>query len=1589
MKTFPKKRSSTIQGLYLPAVLLLAICTQNSKAQSAVLYSNATNAVWQTPSNWTGGVVPTSTDIAQIGANPTGGGGVGIDMGATTNNGTANQAVGAVEMTSARTSGNPVIGNSSTIANGILTFFGATVNSVPNVIIRNNSTKDLSFANIQGSGTMTMNLALTNTTDNKIVQDAAGKIIISAPITGAANCPLTISGIGASTEVDIQNPNNTFAGLISLKSTETVFSADGCFGAVPGSVTTNAIVIDGGRMTANATYTLNANRGIKVGNTAGTSISVKTGTTIVTYNGVISDYTTAGILVKQGGNVLQLGGINIFTGITGVNNGAIRLINGNDRLPVTTTLNLGQAASSNVGTFDLNGFNQQVAGLNSVIGTNASATAKNTVSTSTTPSTLTLSGAGTYSYGAGTLVNSGIITGGVSLVKNGSGVQVLGDANTYAGSTVVNAGELRFSPVANEVLSSSGVTLNGGTLGTSGISAGKAVTFSTLNVTDNSVINLETTNTHTLAFAASSAVTWNASKTVTITGWQGNYATGTSGTVGHVIVGASASDLTAAQISKIVFYNGTSYYPATMLSTGELVPFCVAPAIISVSSNTAFCAGNTLSLTASASGTYSPTYTWAGPNSFTSALQNPTLTGATSAATGVYTVTATNACGTATAITSVTVNALPTVVANTTSVTICSGQSVTLSGSGASTYTWSGGVSNGTAFAPAATTAYSVTGTDANNCTNTAVVTVSVNTTPTLSVNSGSICAGQSLTLSGSGAVTYTWSTSDNTASINVSPSSSAVYTLSGSNPGCTSSVTTAVTVYTLPVLSANTSTICAGATATLTAGGASTYSWNTGSNSASISVSPSVTTTYTINGASAQGCVSTGTTQVTVNALPALLSFSTSVCSGGTATLTVSGASTYTWSNGSNSTSIVVTPIANTNFTITGTSAQNCVNTITTGIVVTSSPSITVNSATICTGNSTTLTATGLSTYTWSNGANTATIVVNPTINTTYTVSGNTSGCVVTPSNTASVSVNALPVITVNSATICSSTPATLIAAGAATYTWNTGVASATLNPSPASTQVYTVTGTSTLGCINIATSQVSVNASPTLAAASATICAGASATLSVSGAATYTWSTASNASSVVVNPLTTTIYTVSGTNSPCATVNMVTVTVNSLPVVAINAPTICVGSSATLTASGATTYTWNTSSTSTSISVSPVATTVYTVTGTSTLNCINSATTQVTVNGLPTLTVNSASVCTGSSATLAASGATTYSWSTTASTNSITVSPVVNTTYTVFGTILGCTSSQTAAATVYTLPTVTSTSANICSGVTATLTASGATTYTWNTGANGSVFTSNPLSNTNYTVTGTSSQGCANSFTTLVTVMASPVITVNSASVCAGTPATLTANGSIIYLWNNGTSGSVITVTPQSTTTYTVGGSSAQGCIGVAVATVVVNALPVVSLNAGAATVCVDAGAVALAGTPAGGTYSGTAVTAAAFSPSLAGAGIYTVTYNYTDANNCSGSDHKTITVDLCTGIKQFTAVNNIIHVSPNPAQTEIRIQNETFTGSYSITIFDVNGKQVYSNISSQEVNTVDINNLQNGLYILKITENNKQSTLKFIKN
>lgn len=301
------------------------------------------------------------------------------------------------------------------------------------------------------------------------------------------------------------------------------------------------------------------------------------------------------------------------------------------------------------------------------------------------------------------------------------------------------------------------------------------------------------------------------------------------------------------------------------------------------------------------------------------------------------------------------------------------------------------------------------------------------------------------------------------------------------------------------------------------------------------------------------------------------------------------------------------------------------------------------------------------------------------------------------------------LPVVFVNDTTICSEQTAMLQASGADSYSWSpvAGLSASTganVQANPTQTINYIVTGTVN-GCSSVDTATVTVLSLPEIDVNDATICLDESATLTVSGADEYVWSPAaslniSTGPTVIATPISTTVYTVTGTNitSQCSNTAEVTVTVD-IPVVTVNSGAVCgndPNDQLILTASGADSYNWSpalglNTTAGAEVAANPEQTTIYTVVGTTTNNCIDTAYSTVTVVPDFSITVNSDSICSGETVLLIASGADTYNWTPSNGLNQVTGSevlatPMQTTVYNVTGNSQGC--EETAQATVVVLP-------------------------------------------------------------------------------------------------------------------------------------------------------------------------------------------------------------------------------------------------------------------------------------------------------------
>ena len=286
-----------------------------------------------------------------------------------------------------------------------------------------------------------------------------------------------------------------------------------------------------------------------------------------------------------------------------------------------------------------------------------------------------------------------------------------------------------------------------------------------------------------------------------------------------------------------------------------------------ITASTATVCGANGTVTFTMSGTPGAQYQWFKNNQPLSGATSSTLAGIGG---GYYKCLITDGCGidSLAAGKNIVVGSVPVVSITGSGTSICPGQSVSLVGSSGGASQW---YKNGVVISGANTNSYVVNTpgvynmvkTNTNGCADSSAtgytVTLAPGPTVTIIPSSTVVCAGQSATLSAAGAATYFWSTISPNASIVVSPSTTTTYSVVGLNSSsCSAIASITLNVNPLPTLTLTQSqaTICINESATITANGAGTYSWNTGASSGNITVSPSVTTSYTVTGTT-NGCSS------------------------------------------------------------------------------------------------------------------------------------------------------------------------------------------------------------------------------------------------------------------------------------------------------------------------------------------------------------------------------------------------------------------------------------------------------------------------------------------------------------------------------------------------------------------------------------------------------------------------------------------------------------------------------------------------------------------------------------------------------------
>jgi len=610
----------------------------------------------------------------------------------------------------------------------------------------------------------------------------------------------------------------------------------------------------------------------------------------------------------------------------------------------------------------------------------------------------------------------------------------------------------------------------------------------------------------------------------------------------------------------------------------------------------------------------------------------------------------------------------------------------------------------------------------------------------------------------------------------------------------------------------------------------------------------------------------------------------------------------------------------------------------------------------------------------------------------------------------------------------------------GPFTYSWSSGGTSATVTGLCAGNDTVYCTDNSDM---SVAMTIITIAQPPLLTVGSATsfICTGACATLvtTVTGgtpAYTFSWSGGLFGPSPTTCPVSTTTYTVTVTDAnACVATGTRTVTVNPLPVVTVNSLTICAGGTATLTAGGASMYVWSPGGTTTAtINVTPLVTTTYTVTGSTTSGCTASAVSTVTVNPLPTITLPSSyNVCSGACVSISASSSipgSTYVWigpsSFVSTVASPTVCPAISGTYTVTVTSpAGCVANATTTVLVDGPITsgITSTNATgciICDGTASAAPIGGTSPYVylWNDPGNQTTATATALCAGAYSVTITDMAGCTTTDST--TIFSNNDVLANFTMVPDSTNAfnffcfNSSSGTGNSYAWDFGDLTNSTAASPSHTFaaigTYTVCLMSSNFLCGadtlcqpVTVTGVLASCLAL--FNIADDTLNPDPNAHYVYNLSYGATLTylwdfGDGTTSTSMTPShvYAGTGPYLLCLSVNNGAGCTDMFCDSLisadSLNRSSGTMQFVvydvppfqglttgmadqANRNTISVSPNPFNeiTTFEIKSNK-TEIYSFELTDVLGKKVKSKEGiSEKQFEVSRDGLQNGIYFYKI--------------
>jgi CHU_C Type IX secretion signal domain/SprB repeat len=575
-----------------------------------------------------------------------------------------------------------------------------------------------------------------------------------------------------------------------------------------------------------------------------------------------------------------------------------------------------------------------------------------------------------------------------------------------------------------------------------------------------------------------------------------------------------------------------------------------------------------------------------------------------------------------------------------------------------------------------------------------------IDTNPNCALSLGNITVNAS---GGSTPYTYSWSTGGTTNEISGIGAGTYTCTISDSS-GCKYDMEVVLVNPITPTITIapGDDSICIGTSVPMTASGVSTYTWTptTGLSCytcASPTATPTTTTTYTVSGLDSIGCPATATALINVFQTPRpVISGKDSVCTGYTDTLTATGGTSYTWSDGATTSSIHIIISSPTTVTVLAKNGICTHDTTFTIKAVSLAPRIVPSKDSACSGDTVKLSATGGVSYSWSNHSTSTSIIVSPNVPTTYTLYTTFGTCKDSSTITIGIEKDINETLSTNPDSICPGSLITLKSTPTGTspmsYSWNTGGTYDTINARPNVTTIYTVT---IYGKCNSTTKTITALVVPlpaSVISGTSWKCHFIKDTLTVSSSTnptTYLWSNGSTKDTYYTGEIDadSTISLIAFNALGCSDTTSFLITSRAVPDITISKPpAACTGLPveiiAKATGTGPFTYSWSPGGETTdSISVpSPADSTSVTYTATVTNGCPASKIIEITaefpiLNTIGTQTVNIVS----DTSVLWASGNSVppYHWQDSLETvcldppacDTVRVTPTITTTYTVTG--------------------------------------------------------------------------------------------------------------------------------------------------------------------------------------------------------------------------------------------------------------------------------------------------------------------------------